>query len=82
MRLGVSIPVEEGLSIGELVGLAQAAERHGYEAVVAGEVAGPDAFALLTAIAAVLLNIYFNGRRSDSDVRREAAAVAGHAEAG
>ena len=51
MRLGVSIPVEEGLSIGELVGLAQSAERHGYEAVVAGEVAGPDAFALLTAIA-------------------------------
>jgi probable F420-dependent oxidoreductase len=51
MRLGVSIPVEEGLSIGQLVDLARAAELHGYEAVVAGEVAGPDAFALLAAIA-------------------------------
>jgi probable F420-dependent oxidoreductase len=51
MRLGVSIPVEEGLPLTELVGLAQAAERRGYEAVVAGEVAGPDAFALLAAIA-------------------------------
>ena len=51
MRLGVSIPVEEGLALDQLAGLAEAAERHGYEAVVAGEVAGPDVFALLTAIA-------------------------------
>jgi probable F420-dependent oxidoreductase len=51
MRLGVSIPVEEGLSLEQLVGLAEAAERHGYGTVVAGEVAGPDVFALLAAIA-------------------------------
>lgn len=51
MRLGISIPVEEGLELRQLVGLAQAAERRGYDAVVAGEVAGPDAFALLAAIA-------------------------------
>jgi probable F420-dependent oxidoreductase len=51
MRLGISIPVEEGLSLERLVGLATAAERCGYDAVVAGEVAGPDVFALLGAIA-------------------------------
>jgi probable F420-dependent oxidoreductase len=51
MRLGVSIPVEEGLSLEQLVRLAEAAERHGYGTVVAGEVAGPDVFALLAAIA-------------------------------
>ncbi len=51
MRFGIGIPVEEGLPIAELVGLAQAAERCGYDAVVAGEVAGPDVFSLLTAIA-------------------------------
>jgi NCS2 family nucleobase:cation symporter-2 len=37
---------------------------------------------LLTAITAVLLNIYFNGLRSDADVERAAADAAGHAEAG
>jgi alkanesulfonate monooxygenase SsuD/methylene tetrahydromethanopterin reductase-like flavin-dependent oxidoreductase (luciferase family) len=51
MRVGVSIPVEEGLSVERLVKLAQTAERCGYDTVVAGEVAGPDVFALLAAIA-------------------------------
>ena len=51
MRVGVSIPVEEGLSVGRLVELARTAERCGYDTVVAGEVAGPDVFALLAAIA-------------------------------
>ena len=51
MRVGVSVPVEEGLSVPRLVELAQTAERCGYEAVVAGEVAGPDVFSLLGAIA-------------------------------
>lgn len=51
MRVGVSIPVEEGLPIERLVGLAREAERCGYDAVVAGEVAGPDVFALLAAVA-------------------------------
>ena len=51
MRVGVSIPVEEGLPIERLVELAREAERYGYDTVVAGEVAGPDVFALLTAIA-------------------------------
>ncbi len=37
---------------------------------------------LLTAITAVLLNIYFNGLRSDADAERAAADTAGHAEAG
>jgi uric acid transporter len=37
---------------------------------------------LLTAITAVLLNIYFNGLRSDADAERAAADAAGHAEAG
>ena len=51
MRVGISIPVEEGLPIERLVDLAREAERCGYDTVVAGEVAGPDVFALLTAIA-------------------------------
>lgn len=51
MRVGVSIPVEEGLPVEHLVELARAAERCGYDTVVAGEVAGPDVFALLAAIA-------------------------------
>ena len=52
MRLGVSIPVEERLPVGRLVELAQSAERGGFEVVVAGEVQGPDAMALLAAVAA------------------------------
>jgi probable F420-dependent oxidoreductase len=52
MRVGVSIPVEEGLPIARLVDLAREAERCGYDTVVAGEVAGPDVFGLLSTIAA------------------------------
>ena len=53
MRLGVSIPVEERLPAGRLVELAQSAERGGFDTVVvAGEVQGPDAMALLAAVAA------------------------------
>lgn len=52
MRIGVSIPVEEGLPLPRLVELGRAAERCGYDTVVAGEVAGPDVFALLGAVAA------------------------------
>jgi probable F420-dependent oxidoreductase len=51
MRVGVSIPVEEGLHLSRLVDLAREAERCGYDTVVAGEVAGPDVFALLALIA-------------------------------
>jgi len=51
MRVGISIPVEEGLPIERLVALAREAERCGYDTVVAGEVAGPDVFGLLTAVA-------------------------------
>ena len=51
MRVGISIPVEEGLPIERLVDLAREAERCGYDTVVAGEVAGPDVFALLAAVA-------------------------------
>jgi probable F420-dependent oxidoreductase len=51
VRVGVSIPVEEGLPLEQLVGLAREAERCGYDAVVAGEVAGPDVFALLACVA-------------------------------
>ena len=50
-RVGISIPVEEGLPIERLVELATTAERCGYDTVVAGEVAGPDVFGLLAAVA-------------------------------
>jgi probable F420-dependent oxidoreductase len=51
MRLAVSLPIEEGLPVPRLVELARTAEECGYEAVVAGEVAGPDVFVLLAAVA-------------------------------
>lgn len=51
MRVGVSIPVEERLPVGRLVELARAAERGGFDTVVCGEVQGPEAMALLGAIA-------------------------------
>ena len=57
MRVGVSIPVEEGLPVEQLVGLAREAERCGYDAVVAGEVAGPDVFALLAAVASATQHV-------------------------
>jgi probable F420-dependent oxidoreductase len=52
MRIGVSVPVEERLPAGRLVELARAAERGGFDTVVAGEVQGPEAMALLGAVAA------------------------------
>ncbi len=50
MKLGVTIPVEEGLTLPQLTALARAAEDGGYHTVLAGEVAGPDVFALLAAV--------------------------------
>ena len=50
--VGVTLPVEDGLPAGEYVEPAQLAERSGYNAVLAGEVAGPDVFSLLGMIAA------------------------------
>jgi len=58
MRAAVSIPIEEGLPVPRLVELAKAAEECGYRAVVAGEVAGPDVFVLLAAIAAATQRIH------------------------
>jgi probable F420-dependent oxidoreductase len=52
MRIGVSLPVEERLPAARLVELAQAAELGGFDTVVAGEVQGPEAMALLGAVAA------------------------------
>jgi probable F420-dependent oxidoreductase len=51
VRVGISIPVEEGLPISRLVELATTAERRGFDTVVAGEVAGPDAIGLLSVVA-------------------------------
>lgn len=50
--VGVTLPVEDGLAAAEYVRLAQLAERSGYDAVLAGEVAGPEVFSLLGMIAA------------------------------
>ncbi len=50
---GVTVPVEEGLSIGQLQELARVANDAGCRTVLAGEVSGPDVFALLAAIAGV-----------------------------
>jgi probable F420-dependent oxidoreductase len=51
MRVAVSIPVEEGLPVSRLVEFGTTAEACGYDAVVAGEVAGPDAIGLLSVVA-------------------------------
>jgi probable F420-dependent oxidoreductase len=50
--LGVTLPVDEGLSAGQYLELAQLAERCGYSDVLVGEVAGPEVFAMLGMIAA------------------------------
>lgn len=52
-RVGVTVPVEEGLSIPQLQELARAANDGGCHTVLAGEVSGPDVFALLAAVAGV-----------------------------
>ena len=54
MKLGVTIPVEEGLTLPQLTALARAAEESGYHTVLAGEVAGPDVFALLASVSCSL----------------------------
>jgi probable F420-dependent oxidoreductase len=50
--LGVTLPVDEGLSAGAYLDLARLAEDRGYTDVLVGEVAGPEAFAMLGMIAA------------------------------
>jgi probable F420-dependent oxidoreductase len=50
--LGVTLPVDEGLSAGQYLDLARLAEHHGYSDVLVGEVAGPEVFAMLGMIAA------------------------------
>lgn len=50
--LGVTLPVDEGLSAGQYLDLARLAEDHGYSDVLVGEVAGPEVFAMLGMIAA------------------------------
>jgi hypothetical protein len=51
-RVAIALPVEDGLAAADYVGLAELAERCGYDAVLAGEVAGPEVFGLLGMIAA------------------------------
>jgi alkanesulfonate monooxygenase SsuD/methylene tetrahydromethanopterin reductase-like flavin-dependent oxidoreductase (luciferase family) len=51
-QVAITLPVEDGLSAADYVGLAELAERCGYDAVLAGEVAGPEVFSLLGMIAA------------------------------
>jgi probable F420-dependent oxidoreductase len=50
-KLGVTMPVEDGLSAPQLVELARLAERCGADTVLCGEVAGPEVMALLGAVA-------------------------------
>lgn len=52
MRLGVTMPIEDGMSAPQLVRLAQTAEACGIDTVLCGEVAGPEVMSLLGAIAA------------------------------
>lgn len=49
--VAVTLPVEDGLPALEYVELARLAERCGYDAVLAGEVSGPEVFGLLGLIA-------------------------------
>lgn len=52
MKLGITMPVEDGLSAPEYLRLARAAEDHGYDSVWVGEVAGPEVFSMLGLMAA------------------------------
>jgi hypothetical protein len=52
-QVAVTLPVEDGLPAADYVGLAELAERAGYHAVLAGEVAGSDVFSLLGMIAGI-----------------------------
>jgi probable F420-dependent oxidoreductase len=52
VKLGVTMPIEDGLSAPQMVELAQLAERSGFDTVLCGEVAGPEVMSLLGAIAA------------------------------
>lgn len=52
MKVGVTLPVDDGLVAGDYLELARAAETHGYDCALAGEVAGPEAFSLLGLVAA------------------------------
>ena len=47
VKLGVTLPVEDGLSAPQYLQLARAAEDHGYDSVWVGEVAGPEVFSML-----------------------------------
>jgi probable F420-dependent oxidoreductase len=50
-KLGVTMPVEDGLSAPQLVELAHVAEHCGADTVLCGEVAGPEVMAFLGALA-------------------------------
>lgn len=50
--LGVALPVDDGVAAHDLLDLAVLAEQLGFGTVMAGEVRGPDVFALLGAVAA------------------------------
>ena len=52
VRLGVTMPIEDGMSAPDLVRLAQVSEACGVDTVLCGEVAGPEVMAILGAIAA------------------------------
>lgn len=51
-KVGVTLPVEDGLSAPQLVDLISEAEHCGYHTALLGEVAGPEVFAVLGAAAA------------------------------
>jgi alkanesulfonate monooxygenase SsuD/methylene tetrahydromethanopterin reductase-like flavin-dependent oxidoreductase (luciferase family) len=47
VKLGVTMPVDDGLSAPQYLALARAAEECGYDSAWVGEVAGPEVFSLL-----------------------------------
>ncbi len=57
MRLGVMLPVEDGLSAPEYVSIARTAEECGLDSVWVGEVDGPEAFSMLGLIAGATARI-------------------------
>ena len=69
-RVAITLPVEDGLAAADYVGLAELAERCGYDAVLAGEVAGPEVFGLLGMIAARTTSIRIGPRDQQPDHRR------------
>jgi probable F420-dependent oxidoreductase len=79
VKLGVTMPVDDGLSAPDYLRLARAAEDHGYDSVWVGEVAGPEVFSMLGLIAGATSRIRLGSGIAGIHPRSAALAAMGFA---